>query len=132
MNVRLGLCCNDDHGNPDRLERVDVEVDGEDVLTLECMVDEGGPIVRFERERRVRIGRRVVPFLAHGSMVGNIHWESVTLKPKVAAELLTWLLGLRMPDGFRKFESTEGLVSISEAVDRRVITPEDLARAVRT
>lgn len=131
MTIRLGLCCNDDHGNPDRLARIDVVVDGEGVLTLECMVDDGGPIVRYEREGRVRIGRRIVPFLARGSWVGNIHWESVTVKPKVAADLLTWLLNLKVGD-FWKFEPQEGIESMWDAAERRAITADDLARAARS
>lgn len=129
--LTLMLACNDEHGIESRLEQIEIDGGGAMLLRLEHAAG-APPTVRFGKDR-VRLGKRVFPFLAHGSMVGNVFWDSITVTASVAADILTWASELQTEsdDPDYRFEPSEGVDPLFDLAEtHQAITADDLARAV--
>lgn len=139
--LTLHLCCNNEHGNhTGMLEQIELFAAPADMLLkLECVVERAEPVLSYwppgDGPGKVQIGRRVFPYERLRRHVGNVYWDAITVKPKDAAAIVTHVLRLRTGKtadvGAFKFESTEHACVIEDAVDRRRITADDVARAVR-
>lgn len=135
MLFRVGLCCNDERGNPHALLAVDVYSPNDERLAYMVTpaywdpCEEGEPIDFVAGAFVLGEGthpspEQSFPFEARSSWAGNMAWEGVMMLPEATAALLTYLNSL---DHWSVEEATEHLFDLleqGEAITAEVLLAE--------